>query len=975
MFINLGVKSYYSILCSSISIDEIIAFALLNKQTYVSLIDKNVMYGAIEFYLKATKNNLQPIIGLNLNFLGEEIYLIALNFIGYKKLCKISSIINCNLNEEWLQYVNNDLVVIASQDKLKNFSTINKYTFANLAFHEALFVKSNDYEKYKAIIALKNGVMYDEVKDDETIKAKYLLNEQQANKLFNQEQLSNLNQLLKKINLKINLNQENYFVKFDPTKDSFELLKERCRFGLINKIGQKVQRKYLDRINYELNIIHQMGFDDYFLVVQDYVAYAKQNNIMVGPGRGSAAGSLVSYVLDITDIDPLKYDLIFERFLNKERHSKPDIDVDFMDSRRNEVIDYIFAKYGHNHVAHIITFQKIKIKMAIRDIGRILNFDLKVINLICKKITLEIEKNFTDAIKSNKELIELVNQYPKLFNLAQFLIGLPRQIGTHAAGIVIANQDMTNIVPICYSNDGITMTQYSMEYIESVGLIKLDILGLVNLSIINDCLDEIYKNKKQKIEINKIDFHDQKVFKMLQEGKTIGIFQLEGKGMTNIAKKLAPKSIQEISDVLALFRPGPQDNIPIYLYNKNHSNNMTFINQKLKSILLSTYGIILYQEQIMQIVQIVANYSLNQADSFRYAISKKKLNKLIEWKNDFLSKAINNGYTQNEAQEIFTYILKFANYGFNKSHSLAYSIISYQMAYLKVYFPLEFYACLLTYNNNSLLKINTYLFEAKKNNIKILPPSIIHSLAKFSLYQNKIIFGFSAIKGIGIETIEKIIKWQKQKLKINDLFDVLIGLINQGIEISSIKILVKSGCFDDFFNNNIPNRTTLLKNLDNFFNSLKFYSEKYGILNFSRVKISKSTNEQINFETSEQANLLGFNFIDKQISFIKKQIEQEKNLSCLIDIKQNLNYLIIAKVLNVKNVKTKNNTNIAWITLEDETMIIDDIIAFNNVLNDSKQNCLLQTNNFLLIELSVYQSSKNKLIKVNKIIRKINILS
>lgn len=528
-----------------------------------------------------------------------------------------------------------------------------------MALHEALFVEKNDYEKYKAIIAIKNNQSYFDVDDNSDLTDKYLWTQQQAQQKFNKLQLDNLTNLLQKINLEIPLNQNNYFIKFDQKRDSHELLKARCKQGLIYRIGEKVSQKYIDRIKYELDVIHQLNFDDYFLVVQDYVAYAKQNNIMVGPGRGSVAGSLVSYVLGITNIDPLKYDLIFERFLNKARKTMPDIDVDFMDSRRNEIIDYLQAKYGKQYVAHVITFQKIKLKTGIRDVGRILNIDLKIVNLICKKITSDLEKNIDDEIKTNKNLIASINEYPQLFKLAFYLVGLPRQIGLHPAGIVLSQRNLIDLVPLCLSNDNVKTIQYSKEYLESVGLIKLDILGLSNLSIISDCSEKIKQHSNANFNLNKINFNDPKVYAMLHRGETIGIFQLESAGMTNIIRKINPQSIRDICDTLALFRPGPRNNISLYLENKNKEKNMIFINEKLKDILTPTYGIILYQEQVIQIVQKVANYSLSEADLFRQAISKKKYDDLKQIKSNFIARAIKNNYLQGEANKIFDYVLKF----------------------------------------------------------------------------------------------------------------------------------------------------------------------------------------------------------------------------------------------------------------------------------------------------------------------------
>ena len=980
MFVNLITKSYYSISISAISIDEIIDFAIKNKQQYVSLIDRNVMYGAIEFYTKAKKNNLKPIIGLNLTLNNNEIYLIALNDNGYLKLCKISSIINCFPSQDWMQYVTDDLIIISNQEGLKKFDVKNKYLDCDLALHEALFVDKNDYEKYKAIIAIKNNQLYFDVNDSNDLMNKYLWTQQQAQQIFTKLQLDNLANLLQKINLTIPLNQNNYFIKFDPKKDSHELLKARCKQGLIYRIGEKVPQKYIDRIKYELDVIHQLNFDDYFLVVQDYVVYAKQNNIMVGPGRGSVAGSLVSYVLGITNIDPLKYDLIFERFLNKARKSMPDIDVDFMDSRRNEIIDYLQAKYGQQHVAHVITFQKIKLKTGIRDVGRILNIDLKIINLICKKITSDLEKNIDYEIKSNKNLVASINEYPQLFKLAFYLVGLPRQIGLHPAGVVLAQQSLIDLAPLCLSNDNIKIVQYSKEYLESIGLIKLDILGLSNLSIISDCSEKIKQNSNPNFNLSRINFNDLKVYTMLHRGGTVGIFQLESAGMTNIIRKINPKSIGDICDTLALFRPGPRNNISLYLENKNKKENMIFISEKLKDILLPTYGIILYQEQVIQIVQKVANYSLSEADLFRQAISKKKYDDLKQLKSDFIVRAVKNNYQQDEANKIFEYVLKFGLYGFNKSHSISYAIISYQMAYLKTYYPLEFFVCLLTYNNNATDKIITYLIEAKKNKISILPPSLNYSQNDFTIYQNKILFGFNAIKGIGYETIKKIITIRNScfEKKFINLFDALTKLVNHEIGLSVLQILINGGCFDEFFNSDVPNRTSLLINLENIFKAIKLSSPNYNmLLELKLDKFDHLTKQQIMQETITQTNLLGIDFSINPIAIIKKN-NSFSHLHSLNEIQsfpsdRKANYLAIVKIIKIKRMKTKKNVNIAWLTLEDETTVATNVIVFNNILVNNDESSLLEVNNFLLIELANISTPQRKMLSVKHIKKKFTI--
>lgn len=968
MFVNLATRSYYSIMISSISIDEIISFALKNHQKHVCLIDKNVMYGVMEFYQKALQNSLQPIVGISIENQDSEVYLIAKNFAGYQQLCKISSLL-CQQQKKpnWQPLLTNDLIVVG--DKIDDFVCKDKFNTSDIALHEALFVEKQDYEKYKSLLAIKQDKMFNDVVDKKEITAKYMLTDKEAQQLFTKQQLLNLEKLVNLIDLKIPLNNNNHFVKFDAKKDSFALLKDKCRQGLINKIGAKVPKQYLERINYELKVIHQMKYDDYFLVVQDYVTFAKKNKIMVGPGRGSAAGSLVSYVLDITDIDPIKNNLVFERFLNSARTTMPDIDVDFMDNRRNEVVDYLFKKYGSDHVAHIITFQKIKIKTAIRDIARILDIDLKVVNLICKNLTIEAEIDLDSEIKKNKKIKSLVDSYQQLFALARYLIGMPRQIGVHAAGVVISDQPLCEIIPTCLSAEQTLTTQYSMEYLEANGLIKMDILGLVNLSIISDCLKLIEQQHHKKIDIEKIPLDETNVFDMLQKGKTLGIFQLEGYGMTNVVIKIKPKTIEDISIASALFRPGPQENIPAYLLNKQYPQMINYVNPKIKPILESTYGIIIYQEQVIQIVQEVANYSLSQADLFRRAISKKNVDKLFDLQKQFIEAAIKNGYSQEDAKQIFEYVFKFAFYGFNHSHSYAYATISYQMAYLKYFYPLEFFTCLLTYNNNSFSKISQYISEAKKHGIIVAQPSITNSLFDFSICDKKIIFGFLAIKGIGFETIKKIIAAREQhKDSFNDIVNIITVFAQNGIGVSAIEILIKAGCFDHLFTKQIPNRTTLLQNLENIYIASKTYTKKYGQLKQVNIKTYPTTQQTISQDNLDQLSLLGISFSQHPIVNLKQKNPQLNlnNLADIINNQVNKTYQVLVRILKVRKIKTKNNVNMAWISCDDETASVSSIMAFNNVLQ-SPNGQFLSDNNFLL--LTIAKSSQNlKIVSIDKII-------
>lgn len=952
MYINIKTRSHYSMAISSISIDDIIAHACANKQDYVCLVDVNVMYGALEFYTKALQAKLKPVIGLSVRDNKDEYVLLARDYKGYITLCNISSAINHN--KQWsLSDFASDHVTVISKNKASGFK--NWVSCDDLAIHESLFVSKSDFSKYKALLAINKGCLYSDIEDDKEIATKYLLTQEEANKLFTPEQINRTYKLLNEINLNIPLNKENFFVKFDQKKNSNLLLQERCRQGLIKRFGEKVSKKYIDRIKYELDIIHKMGFDDYFLVVQDYVAFAKQNNIMVGPGRGSAAGSLVSYVLEITNIDPLQYGLIFERFLNSERKTKPDIDIDFMDNRRQEVIDYLFSKYGQDKVGHIITFQKIKIKTAIRDIARILDIDLSIVNMICKSISDWFDTDIDTVIKEKKVVADYEKKYPQLFELARFIMGMPRQIGTHAAGIVICNQPLHDVVPTTLSAEGTNTIQYSMEYVEPVGLIKMDILGLVNLSIINDCVDEINKHAKKTFDINQIPLDDQKVFKQLCLGNTLGIFQLESPGMTNVVRKIQPKSIEDISIASALFRPGPQANIPVYIKNKKSPEKIQYVDDRLKPILEPTYGIIIYQEQVIQTLCLVANWSLAQADIVRRAISKKKFDSLKDIGKDFIDSAIKNGYSKAKAEEIFEYLLKFASYGFNHSHSIAYALVSYQLAYLKTYYPNQFYACLLSYNPTS--KVANYLVEAKNNGIAILPPDINHSQVGFSIYDGKIIFGFASLKGIGAAGIEKILVARATAKEWKDFKSCIRDLIKGGVGPSALDIIAKAGCFDSFINKDMPNRSSIIASLPSIINAVKTYTEKFGYLSnitYTKIQDNKETRKK---ENQDQFDILGIAFAGHPITEIKEaNPELMKDAFTLEYIKNNaqpyVKYKTLVYINSLRKIKTKAGANMAFISMEDETLTVSDAVTFNNVLDNVEQAPLLAKEKYLYCVVS-----------------------
>ena len=542
-------------------------------------------------------------------------------------------------------------------------------------------------------------------------------------------------------------------------KTAVEYLSELALNGLKERYGE-VTPKLKERLDYELSIIIQMGFVDYFLIVWDFIKYAKDNGISVGPGRGSAAGSIVAYSLRITDIDPIKYDLIFERFLNPERVSMPDIDIDFCYERRGEVIDYVRRKYGNDQVVQIVTFGTMAARNAIRDVGRALNIPYADVDRVAKMVPQELHITIEKALVKNPEFKEIYDTDPTvkhLIDMSMKLEGLPRHTSTHAAGVIISDRPVEDYVPLNLNvKDNAITTQYTMTICEELGLLKMDFLGLRTLTVIQNAFKEIERNYGLKFDGHNIDYADREVYDLISSGKTLGVFQLESPGMTSFMKELRPNNIEDIIAGISLYRPGPMDFIPKYIDGKNNPSHIKYTHPLLEPILRNTYGCIVYQEQVMQIVQELAGYSLGRSDMVRRAMSKKKADVMAKERENFINGlgdsvpgCVKNGISANIANTIFDEMTDFAKYAFNKSHAACYAVVAYQTAWLKTHYPAEFMAALMTSVQDRPDKIALYIANCKTMNIGILPPDINESLSNFSVSDGNIRFGLSAIKGVG----------------------------------------------------------------------------------------------------------------------------------------------------------------------------------------------------------------------------------
>jgi DNA polymerase-3 subunit alpha len=608
------------------------------------------------------------------------------------------------------------------------------------------------------------------------------------------------------------------------TKEGYLL--SLCEKGL-EKRYEKRADEVRERLNYELSVINSMGFTDYFLIVHDFINYAKDNGIYVGPGRGSAAGSVVSYVLGITDIDPIKYNLIFERFLNPERVSMPDIDTDFCIKRRGEVIDYVVEKYGRDNVCQIVTFGTMKAKAAIRDAGRVMGIPYGEVDAVAKMVPKALDVTIDDALKTPKlkEAYETNSTVKRLIDTAKSIEGLPKSAGTHAAGVVICGERLDSYLPLS-KNDDVVVTQFTKDTVEELGLLKMDFLGLKNLTIIRNCI-EIAENENVNIDLGNIDYTREEVYKMISSGDTVGVFQLESAGMTSFMRRLEPGCIEDIIAGIALYRPGPMDFIPQYIKNKQNPEGIKYKHPLLANVLKETYGCIVYQEQVMEIVRLLGGFSMGAADEVRRAMSKKKAKAMEKARKEFIYGSTDengnvvipgckgNGIDEKTAASIFDDMDAFAKYAFNKSHAAAYAVVAYQTAYLKCFYPVYYMAALITGSMDEADKVSMYVEKCREMGINILKPDINESRASFSVEGNNIRFGLGTIKNVGVSFIDKVVSEREKNGKFTSFSDFAKRMSGKELNKRAVEGLVSVGAFDSI----VPDRSALLAGFEKLIDS------------------------------------------------------------------------------------------------------------------------------------------------------------
>ncbi|MEF2931985.1 MAG: DNA polymerase III subunit alpha [Clostridia bacterium] len=902
------------------------------------------------------------------NIFGEDYYL---------------EIQNNGINEQVL--VNQKLVELS-----------HKLDIPLVATNDSHYLKKEDAYNHEILLCIQTGK---KITDDDRMRFEtdelYIKSPEEMSDYFSgvPEAIENTVKIADKCNVTFEFGHTilpNYDVPAEYTTH-YDYLKKLCDDGIKNRYGENPSQEIIDRENYELEVIKKMGYVDYFLIVWDYIHYAKTQNIPVGPGRGSGAGSIVAYAIEITDIDPIKYGLIFERFLNPERISMPDFDVDFCYERRQEVIDYVGRKYGQDHVSQIITFGTMSARMVIRDVARVLDVPYANADKLAKMIPNEIHITIKKALEQNKELSDEYENNPetkRLLDIAMALEGMPRQASTHACGIVITKDPVVTYVPL-YERDGVVSTQYIMTTLEELGLLKMDFLGLRTLTVIQDTIDLVKKDKGIDVEFDK-NMNDPKVFKQWQEGTSMGIFQFESQGMTNFMKELKPDCLEDIIAGVSLYRPGPMDQIPRYIANKKDPEHAVYTHPSLKPILKVTYGCMVYQEQVMQIVRDLAGYSLGRADLVRRAMGKKKLDVMAKEREIFINGQVDengnvivpgcvrNGIDEVSANKIFDEMAEFAKYAFNKSHAACYAVVAYRTAYLKTYYPNEFMAAMLNSFLGNLDKIPEYIDECRKLNIDILKPDINKSFTKFTVDDGKIRFGLGSIKNVGIAAVDAIVQNREKGGEYKSFTDFCERMEGEAVNKKCIESLIKAGAFDNF----AETRSTLMASFEDILDTISGMSKKniqgqVSMFDFGKTEESNDMEKlKYNYTTlkeytdqellSMEKEMLGIYISGHPLEKYREQIAKQANINTLqirefeqisqaemenpelldnrgqFKLLQDGQFVKFAGIItSIKKKYTKNNKIMAFATLEDLYGSIEVIIF---------ENCYLQCSNELIDE-------------------------
>ena len=1013
-YIPLRTTSQYSLLEGAMQIESIVNKAINHKIPAIGLTDRNNLFGALEFSEKLIEKGIQPIIGCNLSFYNQKIdgsiVCLAKNEEGYKNLIRLSSELFLSNDDEKLKLsklsdFNEGLILLSGgygglinnylkfglkkdalelthklkkifQDRLyieiqrmgKDDFEIDLLDISNdlnlpIVASNTIFFESKDrFTSHDALIAIKESTTVNNSNRETLTNEFYFKSPEEMINLFEDmpDAINNSLEIAHRTAFKVSKSDPRLprFSGLDSQGETDELV-HQAKEGLKVKIQENNisnEEIYWDRLKTELDIIISMNFPGYFLIVADFIKWSKSKNIPVGPGRGSGAGSLVAWALTITDLDPIKFNLIFERFLNPERISLPDFDIDFCQDRREEVIEYVQDKYGKDSVAQIITFGSLQSRAVLRDVGRVLGLPYGQVDRICKLVPNNPANPTTlsEAIDGDiriREERDNDDDIASMLKIGLELEGLYRNASTHAAGLVIGDEPLQNIVPLYRDpRSEMPVTQFNMKWVEAAGLVKFDFLGLKTLTVIDKAINLIKQKKDIDIDISKIPLDDKATYELLGTGNTIGIFQLESSGMQDVLRNMQPDCFEDIIALVALYRPGPMDNIPKYIACKKGDDKPDYMDDSLEKILKETYGVIIYQEQVMQTAQILSNYSLGEADILRRAMGKKIKSEMDAQKERFISGAIKNGINEKKADYIFEQVAVFAGYGFNKSHAAAYALIAYQTAYLKTHFPEFFITASMSLEKDNTDKLSVFVNDAKKMGIKILPPDINKSKMDFDVEENDIRYGLGAIKNTSQKDMIQINDEVHQNGNFKDLYDFAQRLDASVLSKKNLEFLAYSGTFDAIENNRnkVYQSINILSSISNAAMEKNSNNQDYlfddEFENFSHIPLPEVDNWTNSESLEKEFTAIGFYLSGHPLNEYE-QIIKDKKIKYYSDINSSeTKYKIAGTISYVKERKSQRGRNFAFVGLTDENNQFE-ITLFSDIL--------FKVRNFLIPGLSI----------------------
>lgn len=1008
-FPQLYTYSSYSLLQSTIQVKDLAAEAKAKGYEVLALCDRNVLTGTVEFYNACLANEIKPLIGLHLDYYSpiqqaeNELLLFAKNISGFQQLIRLSSdkMINGRVSLEDHETLTdlyavlperNEITYLLYQDQEKagqrlsylrevfgsdqvffgkspqfdlKDETIAWYQQKKLppcAIYEVNALNKEELSAIKVMDHLSAGSQISDLSELVSDRKTYLVDSGKIEDYFQEQEPTALEnaQLIASAGFELPLHQKllpHFAVPKGHTAATY--LRELCESKLAERVIDPTS-EYQKRLDYELQIIHQMGFDDYFLIVWDVMDYAHRSKIVTGAGRGSAAGSLVSYVLAITDVDPIKYELLFERFLNPERYSMPDIDLDIPDNKREQVLQYVRETYGQYQMAQIATFGTMAAKMVLKDVARVFGLSQSEAKRWSEAVPNTLKITLKEAYEKSARLRELVQMNPKnqrLFEIAQILEGLPRHVSTHAAGVVISDQNLLNLIPLQAGSEGILLTQYTMNDVEAVGLLKVDFLGLRNLSIIDETLQAIKQTTGKTVSQKEIPLDDPETMEIFKKGDTTGVFQFESASARRILMQIEPENIEDIVAANSLNRPGPSKFVPDFARRKKGLEKVTYPDPSLEPILKNTYGIMVYQEQVMQVASQMAGFTLGQADLLRRAIGKKKKSALDEQRQAFVQGAVKLGRTETKANQIYDYIERFANYGFNRSHAFAYSFVGYQMAFLKVHYPGPFFKALLQSVRNNTPKVKEYLQSAKSSGIKIMPPDINISGYGFSLQDAETIrLGLGSMKGTRRDFVFDVVNDRRENGPYKSLDSFLYRLPLKWLKADLIRPLIEVGAFDSL----IDNRRQIVSELEGKIQNIEYSGGSLDLLEVMTLKVKDISDFTLEERLDLEEKYLGI-YLSGHPTERFPRLRQRKKVQFITDLLPEQNCRLLLHVRDIREIRTKKGEQMAFVEGSDPTGEVS-LTIFPNLYRQVRQ--LFALNDVIYVEGKTEISKYNQELQV-----------